>query len=211
MDELSADGGQDRFREKVGLPSRPTSRARRSSGSSTTSRVRGGRRGRRPRVRQHGHLGDLEPHRWHGRRRARHRRLERQPHDADGPRDARLGRRAARAFGIPRSMLPRSSPRRRCTAKRPARWRASRWPATSVTSRRRTFGQAAYDIGDAKNTYGTGNFMLLNTGDRHRASPRADCSPRSVGSSATRRRSTAWRARSRSPARSCSGSGTTWA
>ena len=27
-----------------------------------------------------------------------------------------------------------------------------------------TFGQAAYDIGDAKNTYGTGNFMLLNTG-----------------------------------------------
>jgi glycerol kinase len=27
-----------------------------------------------------------------------------------------------------------------------------------------TFGQVAYDVGDAKNTYGTGNFMLLNTG-----------------------------------------------
>ena len=27
-----------------------------------------------------------------------------------------------------------------------------------------TFGQAAYDVGDAKNTYGTGNFMILNTG-----------------------------------------------
>ena len=27
-----------------------------------------------------------------------------------------------------------------------------------------TFGQAAYDVGDAKNTYGTGCFMLLNTG-----------------------------------------------
>jgi glycerol kinase len=27
-----------------------------------------------------------------------------------------------------------------------------------------TFGQACYDIGDAKNTYGTGNFLLLNTG-----------------------------------------------
>ena len=26
------------------------------------------------------------------------------------------------------------------------------------------FGQACYDIGDAKNTYGTGNFLLLNTG-----------------------------------------------
>ena len=26
-----------------------------------------------------------------------------------------------------------------------------------------TFGQACFDAGDAKNTYGTGNFMLLNT------------------------------------------------
>ncbi|MDP9326820.1 MAG: glycerol kinase GlpK [Actinomycetota bacterium] len=28
-----------------------------------------------------------------------------------------------------------------------------------------TFGQACYDIGEAKNTYGTGNFLLLNTGE----------------------------------------------
>ena len=27
-----------------------------------------------------------------------------------------------------------------------------------------TFGQACFDVGEAKNTYGTGNFMLLNTG-----------------------------------------------
>lgn len=27
-----------------------------------------------------------------------------------------------------------------------------------------TFGQACFDVGSAKNTYGTGNFMLLNTG-----------------------------------------------
>jgi glycerol kinase len=27
-----------------------------------------------------------------------------------------------------------------------------------------TFGQACYDVGSAKNTYGTGNFLLLNTG-----------------------------------------------
>src|SRR5690606_8220639 len=26
------------------------------------------------------------------------------------------------------------------------------------------FGQVCFDVGDAKNTYGTGNFMLLNTG-----------------------------------------------
>ncbi|HEU5472602.1 MAG TPA: glycerol kinase GlpK [Actinophytocola sp.] len=28
-----------------------------------------------------------------------------------------------------------------------------------------TFGQACFDVGTAKNTYGTGNFMLLNTGE----------------------------------------------
>jgi glycerol kinase len=29
-----------------------------------------------------------------------------------------------------------------------------------------TFGQACFDMGDAKNTYGTGNFLLLNTGQQ---------------------------------------------
>ena len=28
------------------------------------------------------------------------------------------------------------------------------------------FGQACYDVGEAKNTYGTGSFLLLNTGNR---------------------------------------------
>ncbi|MET7383312.1 FGGY family carbohydrate kinase, partial [Streptomyces sp. NPDC005526] len=28
------------------------------------------------------------------------------------------------------------------------------------------FGQACYEVGDAKNTYGTGSFLLLNTGNR---------------------------------------------
>jgi glycerol kinase len=32
------------------------------------------------------------------------------------------------------------------------------------------FGQACYDVGDAKNTYGTGSFLLLNTGNRPVAS-----------------------------------------
>ena len=27
-----------------------------------------------------------------------------------------------------------------------------------------TFGQTCFDVGQAKNTYGTGNFMLINTG-----------------------------------------------
>jgi glycerol kinase len=34
------------------------------------------------------------------------------------------------------------------------------------------FGQACYDVGNAKNTYGTGNFMLLNTGTQAVASKR---------------------------------------
>ncbi len=33
-----------------------------------------------------------------------------------------------------------------------------------------TFGQACYSVGEAKNTYGTGNFMLLNTGNEPVAS-----------------------------------------
>ena len=53
--------------------------------------------------------------------------------------------------------------------------RASRSPATSATSRRRTFGQTCFDAGEAKNTYGTGNFMLLNTGTEVGASPRTAC------------------------------------
>src|SRR3546814_5584460 len=28
-----------------------------------------------------------------------------------------------------------------------------------------TFGQAAYDPGESKNTYGTGNFLIFNTGE----------------------------------------------
>ena len=72
----------------------------------------GAGRGRRPAVRQHRHLGDLEPHRRPERRRPRHRRDQRQPHDADGPADPRLGRRdprmrsASRARCCPRSGRP---------------------------------------------------------------------------------------------------------
>src|SRR5437764_14233177 len=29
-----------------------------------------------------------------------------------------------------------------------------------------TFGQACYEVGMAKNTFGTGNFMLMNTGSK---------------------------------------------
>ena len=50
--------------------------------------------------------------------------------------------------------------------RRPRRSRsaASRSPATSATSRRPRSARPASTPGMAKNTYGTGNFMLLNTG-----------------------------------------------
>ena len=48
-----------------------------------------------------------------------------------------------------------------------------------------TFGQACLDAGTAKNTYGTGNFMLLNTGDGDRCQSRTACSRRSATGSAT--------------------------
>ena len=48
-----------------------------------------------------------------------------------------------------------------------------------------TFGQACLSPGEAKSTYGTGNFMLLNTGTEKVMSETA-CSPRSkIGSNDT--------------------------
>jgi glycerol kinase len=72
-----------------------------------------------------------------------------------------------------------------------------------------TFGQACLSPGEAKSTYGTGNFMLLNTGTEKVMSETA-CSPRSATRSAPTTRSARWRVPSPSPARWCSGCGTTW-
>jgi glycerol kinase len=60
-----------------------------------------------------------------------------------------------------------------------------------------TFGQTCFAVGEAKNTYGTGNFLLLNTG----TTP--------VTRSAMRTPCIAWRDRSRSPEHSCNGCVTT--
>ena len=59
------------------------------------------RRSGRTRLRQHGHLGALEPDRRQGRRRPRDRRHQRQPDDADEPGDARLARAEPRPDGDP--------------------------------------------------------------------------------------------------------------
>ena len=135
--------------------------------STTSTALARARRVRRPAVRQHGHLVHLEPDRRHRRRRPRHRRHQRQPHAADGPRDARLGRRRSRR---------RSACRRRCCRRsRPSSEvygevaRAAGSTGVPIAGdlgdqQAATFGQTCFAAGEAKNTYGTGNFLLLNTG-----------------------------------------------
>ena len=69
------------------------------------------------------------------------------------------------------------------------------------------FGQACHHPGMAKNTYGTGSFVLLNSGPEPPGSPTA-CWRRSPGGSARRTSPTRWRPRSSSPAPRCSGCAT---
>ncbi|GAB3954197.1 hypothetical protein GCM10027614_60890 [Micromonospora vulcania] len=70
------------------------------------------------------------------------------------------------------------------------------------------FGQTCFQPGEAKCTYGTGSFLLLNTG-RARSPRRTACSPPSPTGSKDNPRRTRWRGRSRSPGHWCSGCGTT--
>jgi len=68
------------------------------------------------------------------------------------------------AFGIPRSMLPEIRPSSEVYGSAKGTLAGIPVAGDLGDQQAATFGQAAYDVGDAKNTYGTGNFMLLNTG-----------------------------------------------
>jgi glycerol kinase len=68
------------------------------------------------------------------------------------------------AFGIPRSMLPSIEPSSAVDGTATGTLAGISVAGDLGDQQAATFGQAAYDVGDAKNTYGTGNFMLLNTG-----------------------------------------------
>ncbi|MGA9310703.1 MAG: glycerol kinase GlpK [Pseudonocardiaceae bacterium] len=69
-------------------------------------------------------------------------------------------------MAVPTSMLPqiRSSSEIYRTAREPAVLAGVPIAAILGDQQAATFGQACLSVGDAKNTYGTGNFMLLNTG-----------------------------------------------
>ncbi|HEY9499469.1 MAG TPA: glycerol kinase GlpK [Terrimesophilobacter sp.] len=72
------------------------------------------------------------------------------------------------AFGIPRALLPeiRSSSERYGTANGDSLLREVPIAGMLGDQQAATFGQAAFDAGEAKNTYGTGNFLIVGTGER---------------------------------------------
>ncbi len=165
VNELSADGGQDRFREKVGLPlatyfsgtkvkwildNVEGARAAADAGDlvfgnidtwviwNLTGGVDGGV-----------HVTDVS-------NASRTMLMNLATLDWD---DDQLA-----AFGIPRSMLPAVMPSSAVYGNAVGSLAGIPVAGDLGDQQAATFGQAAYDIGDAKNTYGTGNFMLLNTG-----------------------------------------------
>jgi glycerol kinase len=166
VDSLSADGGQDRFREKTGLPlatyfsgtkvrwildNVEGARARAEKGDlvfgnmdtwvlwNLTGGIDGGK-----------HVTDVS-------NASRTMLMDLTTLDWD---DELLS-----AIGVPRSMLPAIRPSSEVYGAAKGEPLAG-IPVAGILGDQQaaTFGQAAYDVGDAKNTYGTGNFMLLNTG-----------------------------------------------
>ena len=165
VDELSADGGQDRFREKAGLPlatyfsgtkakwlleNVEGARAKADAGDLLFGNIdtwvmwnlTGGMDGGI-------HVTDVS-------NASRTMLMNLETLDWD---DELL-----EAFGIPRSMLPTIQPSSAVYGQLKGTLEGISVAGDLGDQQAATFGQAAYDIGDAKNTYGTGNFMLLNTG-----------------------------------------------
>ncbi len=75
-------------------------------------------------------------------------------------------------LGVPRAMLPEVRPSSGIFGETAAEWFGRPIPIAGVAGDQQaaTFGQACFEPGTAKNTYGTGCFMLLNTGSRPVAS-----------------------------------------
>jgi glycerol kinase len=71
-------------------------------------------------------------------------------------------------LGVPRAMLPQVRPSSEVYGESEAEWLGRSVPIAGLAGDQQaaTFGQACFEAGSAKNTYGTGCFLLLNTGDR---------------------------------------------
>ncbi len=73
-----------------------------------------------------------------------------------------------RLFGVPRAMLPEVRPSSAHFGETAAGLFDRPIPITALAGDQQaaTFGQACFEPGSAKNTYGTGCFLLLNTGEQ---------------------------------------------
>ena len=70
-----------------------------------------------------------------------------------------------KALGVPRAMLPEIKASSEVYGEAKGTLAGIPIAGDLGDQQAATFGQACYDVGDAKNTYGTGNFLLLNTGN----------------------------------------------
>ncbi len=70
-------------------------------------------------------------------------------------------------LGVPRAMLPRVMPSSAVYGETAPEFFGGPIPIAGIAGDQQaaTFGQACYEVGMAKNTYGTGCFMLMNTGE----------------------------------------------
>lgn len=77
-------------------------------------------------------------------------------------------------LGIPRAMLPEVRPSSGIFGATDPEFFGIALPLAGVAGDQQaaTFGQACFEVGMAKNTYGTGSFLLLNTGERGMPSQR---------------------------------------
>jgi glycerol kinase len=73
-----------------------------------------------------------------------------------------------RVFGVPREVLPEVRPSSGAFGVADARWFGREIPIAGIAGDQQAalFGQGCVAAGSAKNTYGTGAFLLLNTGTR---------------------------------------------
>lgn len=71
-------------------------------------------------------------------------------------------------LGVPRSMLPEVKPSSGVFGETDSEFfgGAIKMAGDAGDQQAATFGQACYEVGMAKNTFGTGNFMLMNTGSK---------------------------------------------
>ena len=100
------------------------------------------------------------------RRNSCYRRDECEPHAADGSRDSRWDQEILAAFGIPEKILPKIASSSEIYGKAQLD-SISDVPIAGILGDQQAalVGQTCFAPGEAKNTYGTGCFLLVNTGD----------------------------------------------